>query len=68
MDSASAIIDSKGGPAKFGRAIGRKPGSVRIWKHRDYFPRTAWPEIQTAFPDLTLEKLKELEAIAEARP
>ncbi len=32
-----------------------------MMKHRNKLPRPVWPEILTAFPDITLEGLKALE-------
>jgi len=61
-NSAAEIIVAKGGPSTFADKIKRNPGAVRVWKHRNYFPREAWPEIITAFPDLPLEKLIKIEA------
>jgi hypothetical protein len=66
MDSAAKIIEAKGGPAAFATKVSRRPGAVRAWKHRNYFPREAWPEIIGAFPDLALEKLMEIEACGKA--
>jgi hypothetical protein len=66
MTTAADVIDLKGGPAKFGRSIGRRPGTVRQWKLKNYFPRNAWPDIQEAHPDLTAEELKAIEAVARA--
>jgi hypothetical protein len=62
LTSAADIIAAKGGPSVFADKIKRNPGVVRVWKHRNYFPREAWPEIITAFPDLPLEKLIRMEA------
>jgi hypothetical protein len=62
LGSAADIIAAKGGPSAFADKIRRNPGAVRVWKHRNYFPREAWPEIITAFPDLPLEKLIKIEA------
>jgi hypothetical protein len=56
------IIDEKGGPAVFAEKVGKSAGAVRLWKHRNQFPRDAWPEIITAFPDISMERLMELEA------
>jgi hypothetical protein len=61
-NSAAKIIDAKGGPTAFAARVKSSPGVVRAWKHRNYFPREAWPEIITAFPDLMLDKLLEMEA------
>ena len=62
LDSVASIIEAKGGSAAFALKVNRKPGAVRAWKHRNYFPREAWPEIIQAFPDLNLERLMKLEA------
>lgn len=69
LGSAAEIIDEKGGPAAVAAKVHRSPGAVRVWKHRNQFPREAWPEIIGAFPDITLDKLMELErASADTRP
>lgn len=60
--TVSQIIEAKGGPAAVAAKVGRKPGAVRAWKHRGIFPRSAWPEITAAYPDLTVTELKALEA------
>jgi hypothetical protein len=60
-DTAAQIIDDKGGPTAVAAKVGRSPGAVRVWKHRDAFPREAWPEIIEAFPDITLDRLREIE-------
>lgn len=59
--TASEIVDEKGGPAVFAAEIGHRAGAVRQWKHRNRFPRDAWPEIIKAYPDLTLDRLLEIE-------
>ena len=65
-NSAAQVIDAKGGPAAFAAKVNRRPGAVRAWKHRNYFPREAWPEIINAFPDLGLDSLIEIEAHQKA--
>lgn len=60
--TAAQIIEEKGGSAAFAKACGVEPSAVRMMKHRNKLPRSAWPEIMTAFPDLTLEVLKATEA------
>jgi hypothetical protein len=60
--SVSEIIEAKGGPTAFAAKVNRRTGAVRAWKHRNYFPRDAWPEIIKAFPDLSLDKLIKMEA------
>lgn len=65
-DTAAHIIDSKGGPASVAAVTGKTPGAVRVWKHRNLIPREAWPEVMTAFPDITLAKLIATEKAAGA--
>lgn len=43
-----------------------RPGAVRMWKQRNTLPRTNWPEIIAAFPDLTLDELRGIEARGRA--
>lgn len=64
MPSPAQIIDDKGGSAAVASKVGRRPGAVRAWKHRNRFPREAWPEIIGAYPDITLATLIEMEARA----
>lgn len=66
MNTASEIIDAKGGPAAFARMIGKTSGSVRVWKHRNQIPREAWPEIIAALPEISLEILMMTEGPARA--
>lgn len=67
VKSAAVIIEEKGGSTAFANAVGKSAGAVRLWKHRDYFPRQAWPEINGAFPDLPLDVLRAIEAERQAR-
>lgn len=62
--TAEEFIDTRGGPAAVARATGYKPGTVSLWRHRKKVPRSAWPEIIEAFPDLTMADLKAMEALA----
>ena len=61
MLSAADIIARKGGPQAFAKKVRHSEGAVRVWKHRNKFPRTAWPDLQRAFPDLTLQRLLRIE-------
>ena len=58
------FIDSRGGATAVARATGYKPGTVALWRHRNKLPRTAWPEIIEAFPDVTIDALREIETIS----
>jgi hypothetical protein len=63
-ESAATIIDEMGGPTAVARAIHKRSGAVRAWKHRNAIPRGAWPELLEAFPDLTMDRLRATEAQA----
>lgn len=62
--SASQFIEHKGVQA-VASATGRSAGAIRVWKHRNRFPREAWLELSQAFPELTLGELKRLAAKSE---
>lgn len=55
------MIDGLGAHAIAVRT-GRSIGTVRMWKHRGFIPRHAWPEIMQAFPAVTMETLLKCEA------
>lgn len=59
--TAAGVIDTAGGPKVFAEAVGKNQITVRVWKHRNFFPRVAWPDIQAAYPDLTTDRLLEIE-------
>lgn len=58
------LITSKGGAAKVAREIGISAGAVRQWKFKGRIPRTAWPELTRVFPDVTTDRLLEIERAA----
>lgn len=61
--SAAKFIQDNGGPKAFAGKVGSSSGAVRVWKHRNQFPREVWPEILKAFPaKVTLDALMKLEA------
>lgn len=62
------FIDDRGGVTAMARATGYGAGAVALWRHRNKIPRGAWPEIVEAFPDVSLPKLKEIEAASGAAP
>jgi hypothetical protein len=55
------IIMKNGGPSVVAKLVDRSPGAVRLWKHRNYFPRAAWPELMKAFRSITLNDLLQME-------
>lgn len=56
------FIHDKGGPQAMAEVIGRTAGAVRMMKHRKRIPREVWPELVEAYPDVTLDTLKQIEA------
>ena len=65
---AAGFIDAQGGPAAVAGKLSKSPGSVRVWRHRNSFPRDNWPELQLAYPDdLPLAVLIRLEAESKGR-
>ena len=67
MRTPAQLIDGHGGPAAFARAIGSTSDAVRQMKFRNKLPRSVWPEVMTAFPDLTLKVLQASEVAAKRR-
>lgn len=60
------VIEEKGGSAAVARALGIEPVTVRMWKSRNRLPRSAWPELTDAFPDLDNDALRAIEAQGKA--
>lgn len=58
--SPTELIAEKGETA-IADATGAPVGTVRVWKSRNRIPRAVWPELMIAFPDLSAERLKEIE-------
>lgn len=68
MDHPVAQFIEAKGVSAVADATGRTPGAVRVWKHRKRFPREAWGELITAFPEeLSLDRLREIEALTGAQ-
>lgn len=65
--SIAKIIHDQGGTRAFAEAVGVEPSQVRLWRFRETFPRAQWLQIATAFPELTLDKLEALEALAKPK-
>ena len=57
-----AFFDAHGGVDAVAAALKVPVGTVRVWKTRKAIPRARWPEVLEHFPDVTMAKLKELEA------
>jgi len=65
--SIAKIIHDQGGTRAFADAVGAAPAQVRLWRFRQTFPRSQWLQIATAVPELTLERLEALEALAKPK-
>lgn len=58
MSKSPADFIAQKGARTVAEKVGRSLGAVRVWKHRNKFPRDAWPDLILAFPrELTLERL-----------
>lgn len=58
------FIDAKGGPSQIAKDTGHGAGAIALWRHRNKIPRAAWPEIQEAYPEVSLSTLKAMEALS----
>jgi hypothetical protein len=54
------IIIKHGGSQRVAELTGFSPGAVRLWKHRNYFPRQVWPELMKSL-GLRLDELMSME-------
>lgn len=54
------------GVSSVAKATGRTDGAVKVWKHRNKFPREAWLELNKTYPALSLDELKRLEENGKA--
>lgn len=62
-----AFIDDRlGGTDTVSEKIQRTPSAVRMWVHRRTVPRSIWPELLEAYPDLTIDELKAVNTAAKA--
>lgn len=57
------IIDERGGTKAVAETLNVGRTTVQMWKSRNKIPRTAWPDLIEAYPELTLETLKASEAV-----
>jgi len=46
--------------------LGKGIGAIRMWKHRGIIAREFWPDIMSAFPEIGLRDLLEMEAASKA--
>jgi hypothetical protein len=54
------IIAKHGGSKQVADLTGYTPGAVRLWRHRNYFPRQVWPELIKSL-GLRLDELMTME-------
>jgi hypothetical protein len=70
MKTAQDVIAAFGGSARFAEATGHKPGTVRLWKHRNSIPPEHFPSVVQGarlkrIRGVTLESLYALQAKRE---
>jgi hypothetical protein len=65
-ETVAILIDAEGGPAAFAEKVNKSAGAVRLWKHRNQIPRRAWPDVLDAFPGVTMDRLKAVEAASKS--
>lgn len=56
------LIKDQGGPTAVATRLNMRPETVQMWVTRRRIPRNRWPDLIEAFPSLTLETLKAVEA------
>lgn len=61
MEKTPADVIKEKGVAAFAEKLGKEKRTIEMWRFRNRLPRTSWPEITQAFPDLDIETLKRLE-------
>ena len=62
MTQSPAELISAKGVSAIADALNKRPHTIRMWKFRNSLPRSSWPELIAAFPDLTIERLRAIEA------
>lgn len=62
MAQSPAELVKEKGANNIASALGMKPGTIRMWRKRDRIPRTVWPDLTEAFPDLDTPTLRAIEA------
>jgi len=62
-NSPSEFIDEIGA-RRIAEAVGQDIGVVRVWKHRNKFPRAVWLHLATEFPELDLKTLEAFDGVS----
>lgn len=60
--AVAALIEELGGAKAVSTKTGHKAGTVRKWKCVNALPRSAWPDLQKAFPQISLDRLLDVES------
>lgn len=58
------LVHDLGGPDAVAAKLKARPATVRMWIFRNAVPRPVWPDLIDAFPVVTLDRLKSIEAQA----
>lgn len=58
------LVSDLGGAQVVAEALKTKERTVHMWIHRKGIPRARWPEVIDAFPQMTLDRLREVERAA----
>lgn len=58
------FVRDLGGPHLVAEKLNTSPEAVRMWAFRNAIPRRVWPDVIDAFPNVTLDKLRLIEARA----
>jgi hypothetical protein len=58
------LVGELGGPDALAGKLNVKPATVKMWAFRGAVPRRVWPELLDAYPDMTLDRLKDVEGRA----
>lgn len=58
------LVSDLGGAQTVAERLNSRTETVRMWTWRNAVPRRVWPEMIEAFPGLTIDKLKAIEARA----
>lgn len=60
--SVAKFIDELGGTPAVAEKTGHRAGTIYKWRCVNVLPRSAWPEVLKAFPEVSVDALLALEA------
>lgn len=58
------LVSDLGGAQTVADQLRTSPEAVRMWVWRNAIPRRVWPELIESFPNVTIDRLKAVEAQA----